>query len=93
MFDKYEIEEIILGMARIVHENRRLRAEIEELSLSCAKYEALAHGKHKEYEILADIEMHNASVRSCHSNGWLTNQDYIDDWEAEFERRMKGEKQ
>ena len=91
MFDRYEIEEIILGMAKIVHENRMLRNELEEMSLSRAKYEALSHGKHREYEVLADIEMHNASVSSCHSNGWLTNQDYIDDWEEEFERRMKND--
>ena len=92
MIDKYEIEEIILGMARIVRENRRLRAELEESSLSCAKYEALAQGKHKEYEILADIEMHNTSVSSCHSNGWLTNQEYIDDWRTEFKKRTEERK-
>lgn len=89
MFTPYEIEEMILGIADLVHENRMLRNKLEELSLSNAKHEALAFGKHKEYEILSDIEMHNISVRSCHSNGWLTNQDYIDDWEEEFNRRMK----
>ena len=30
MFDMYEIEEIILGMADIVKENRRLRYELKE---------------------------------------------------------------
>lgn len=31
MFDIYEIEEIILGMADIVQENRLLRKRVEEL--------------------------------------------------------------
>lgn len=91
MFTKLEIEELILGMAELVRENRMLWKKLDELSLSNAKNEALAFGKHKEYEILSDIEHHNISVESCHSRGWLTNQDYIDDWQAEFRRRMEEE--
>lgn len=88
MFSQREIEEIILGMAEIVYENRALRNENKELSLSREKYKALAHGNHKEYEILNDIEGHNLSVSSCRLNGLWTNEDYIDDWRLELKKRM-----
>lgn len=41
MYFQYEIEEIILGMADIVDENRRLRRELEEASEYKQKYEKL----------------------------------------------------
>ena len=94
MGDTYEAEEMILAMAQIVKENRALRREVNELRLREAKHDAymrsLTHkSAEREYEILCDIERHNMSCNVVHSNGWLSNQDYIDDWEAEFERRMR----
>lgn len=41
MFDKYDIEEIILGMADIVYENRRLRAELKRAQEYEKKYDNL----------------------------------------------------
>ena len=41
MFDMYEIESIILGMADIVMENRRLRRELEEAKVYEEKYNKL----------------------------------------------------
>lgn len=41
MFDLYDIEEIILGMAEIVRENRRLRYELEEAKEYEKKYNNL----------------------------------------------------
>lgn len=41
MYFQHEIEEIILGMADVVHENRRLRRELEEASEYKQKYEKL----------------------------------------------------
>jgi len=41
MFDIYEIEDIILGMADIVKENRRLRYELEEAKEYEKKYHDL----------------------------------------------------
>ena len=94
MRDTYEAEEIILAMAQIVKENRALRREVNELRLREAKHDAYMRSltnktAEKEYEILCDIERNNLSCNVVRSNGWLSNQDYIDDWEAEFERRMK----
>lgn len=88
MFDRYEIEDMILGMAEIVKENRALRNVVNELQMESEKYKAYFFGEHQKAEILSDIEIHNASVRSMRSMGWLTNQEYIEDWETELERRM-----
>ena len=88
MFDKYEIEDIILGMAEIVKENRALRMLVNELQMESEKYKAYFFGESQKAEILSDISIHNASVRSAQSMGWLTNQEYIEDWEAELKRRM-----
>ena len=41
MFELYEIEEIILGMAEIVKENHRLRYELEEAKEYEKKYHNL----------------------------------------------------
>lgn len=41
MFDTYDIEEIILGMADIVHENRALRAELKRAQEYEKKYDDL----------------------------------------------------
>ena len=41
MYDIYEIENIILGMAEIVYENRRLRAELKRASEFEKKYDEL----------------------------------------------------
>ena len=95
MRDTYEAEEMILAMAQIVRENRALRQEINELRLNAAKHDAYMRSLNskeaeKEYAILCDIERHNISCNLVRSCGWLSNQDYIDDWESEFERRMKG---
>lgn len=38
MLDIYDIEEIILGMAEIVHENRRLRYELKQAQEYEKKY-------------------------------------------------------
>lgn len=87
--DIYEIENIILGMAEIVKENRAMREVIDELRLECEKYKAYFYGESDKAEILSDISMNNASVKSMKSAGWLTNQEYIDDWESELHRRLK----
>lgn len=88
MFDRCEIENMILGMAEVVKENRALREVVNELQMECEKYKAYFFGESDKAEILSDISLHNASVRSMQSAGWLTNQEYIEDWEAELERRM-----
>lgn len=88
MFDRYEIEEMILGMAEIVKENRALRKALNEEQMESEKYKAYFFGDSKKAEILSDISIHNASVASTRSMGWLTNEEYIEDWEAELERRM-----
>ena len=38
MFDRYDIEDIILGMAEIVRENHALRAELEKMREYKQKY-------------------------------------------------------
>lgn len=88
MFDRYEIEDIILGMAEIVKENRALRKALNEEQMESEKYKAYFYGDHRKGEILSDISIHNASVESMRGMGWLTNQEYIEDWEAELEKRM-----
>lgn len=54
MFDIYDIEEIILGMAEIVHENRRLRYELK----SAQEYE-------KKYDDLLNRCVDNANKRTA----------------------------
>lgn len=96
----YEIEDIILGMADLVLENRALRKENNDLRLECATHDALmksmvgggAEAK-KRYEILSDIRRGNSMVSACHASGWQTNERYTLDWEAELERRMNGDEE
>lgn len=54
MLDIYDIEEIILGMADIVHENRRLRYELKQAQ----EYE-------KKYNDLLDRCVDNANKNSA----------------------------
>lgn len=94
MFDTYEIEEIILGMADVVRENRILRKENNDLRLECARRKAYMDSYFSkeaeiDYNILCDIENNNSSVRMCDSLGWHTNQDYIEDWEFELKKRKE----
>ena len=93
MIDIWEIEDIILGIADIVKENRALRRENNELQMECEKYKAYSFGDWKKGDILSDISIHNASVKSIESMGWLTNQEYISDWETELARRLKMNKE
>ena len=92
MYNRYEIGEIILGMAEIVKENRDLIRTVNELRMECEKYKAYFYGEHNKAEILSDIGLNNASVKSMQSAGWLTNQEYIEDWETELDKRMAEKK-
>lgn len=92
MFTRREIEDMILGMAEVVIENRALRKALNETEIECETYKALFLGEHKKAEILSDISINNATVNSIHSMGGLTNQIYIEDWKAELERRIAEKK-
>ena len=46
----------------------------------------------KEYKILQDIQSNNFSCSIAESNGWLTSEDYIDDWRHELNKRMAAER-
>ena len=92
---RWEIEEMILGMAQIVQENRLLRKENNELRLEVARHNAFCDSlvtskpdAKRKYDILSDIERQNRSVNLCDACGWITSEDYIDDWEAELKRRL-----
>lgn len=97
----YEIENIILGMAQLVHENRALRKENNDLRLTVARQNEFTasmvgsnSSEHKKrYDILCEIERQNSSASLCESAGWETNQRYIYNWEEEVERRMRDSKE
>lgn len=83
MFKREVIEEIILGMADIVEENRMLRKQVEDLTLDkeihynfirsmCGSEEA-----RKEHERLSAIQSNNASVDLADSCGWSTSAERI----------------
>ena len=88
MYDRFMTENLILDMADIVKENRAMREIINELQMECEKYKAYFFGESDKAEILSDITIHNTSVKSMQSMGWLTNKEYIEDWEGELERRL-----
>ena len=98
MRTEHEIEEVILGMADIVRENRALRKRVNDLELEVAINDA-EHRRYrsaeaeKEYKILQDIQRNNLSCSIADSNGWLTNQEYIDDWSRELRARLDAEKE
>ena len=50
MFDRHDIEDIILGMADIVMENRALRAELEQMREYKQKYYDLINDNLKSAE-------------------------------------------
>lgn len=96
MFDQYDIEEIILGMARMVKENRYLREENNSLRLEVARHNAFVDTlvcpnpeKEAKYNILSDIEQQNNAAKMCRSMGWMTSEEYIEDWEEELKQRME----
>ena len=98
MFTQHEIEEIILGMADLVKENRVLRKRVDELELEVAMNDAHMRSyrsieAEKEYKILEEIQSNNLSCEIAASNGWLTSEDYIDDWRHELHKRMAAEKE
>ena len=98
MWTQHEIEEIILGMGDIVKENRMLRKRVNELELEVAMNDAHMRSyrsieAEKEYKILQEIQSNNLSCVIAASNGWLTSEDYIDDWRHELHKRMAAEKE
>ena len=98
MWTQIDIEDMILGMADLVKENRMLRKCVDELELQLAiesaqqKSYRSAEAK-KEYDILCDIRRNNNSYNIAASNGWITSDDYIDDWKLELRKRMCTEKE
>ena len=98
MWTQYEIEDMILGMADIVKENRALRKRVNDLGLEVVINDAQHRSyrsaeAEKEYKILQDIQRNNLSCSIAESSGWLTNQEYIDDWGRELRARMAAEKE
>jgi hypothetical protein len=97
MWTQRDIEDIILGMADIVKENRVLRKRVDELELEVAINDAHIRSyrsaeAEKEYKVLQEIQSNNLSCAIAASNGWLTSEDYIDDWRHELHKRMAAEK-
>ena len=95
---QHEIEEIILGIADLVKENRLLRRRVDELELEIAINNAHTRSyrsteAEKEYKTLQDIQRNNFSCSIAGSSGWLTSEDYIDDWLHELNKRMAAEKE
>lgn len=95
---QHEIEDMILGMADLVKENKMLRKRVDELELEVAMNDAHMRSYHsigaeKEYKILQEIQSNNLSCAIAASSGWLTSEDYIDDWRHELHRRMVVEKE
>ena len=98
MLTQRDIEDIILGMADLVKENRVLRKRVNDLELEVAINDAQHRSyssaeAEKEYKILQDIQRNNIACSLAESNGWLTNQDYIDNWSRELRERMAAEKE
>lgn len=89
--ERFDVEEIVLGMAEIVEENRILRRALNDAERECEMYKAYFYHETQKADILSDIGRHNASVMSIHSAGWLTNKEYIEDWQEELARRMSKE--
>lgn len=93
-------QEMILEIAEIIRENRRLRFENNELRLHIAVVEAQVEamdpgGDMDKFMFLSDIEVQNATYKLHKASGFVSSVEYIDDWEqklAEFmASRVKGE--
>ena len=67
MFEPYEIEEIILGMADIVMENRRLRYELKEAKVYEEKYANLLN-QNVEHANQSTAMLLNAIMAGTFSN-------------------------
>ncbi len=64
-----DIEEIILGMADVVTENRILKQQIKDLELECRKYRAMSEKNYDEVERLCDLSVYNSQVKVASLNG------------------------
>ena len=69
-----DIEDIVLGMAEIVRENRSLRQQIRDLDLENRMNKAYSTGNYKEGERLSELHMNNLSVKMANGMGWLTSE-------------------
>lgn len=68
MYDVCDIEEIILGMAEIVHENRRLRAELKRASEFEKKYDELLN-RCVDDACKSSAAIFEAIVMGCYNTG------------------------
>lgn len=86
----------MLEIAELIHENRALRMENNDLRLRLAASEALVNsfaGHDKgEYEFLSEIIRANDVADLCRSAGWETNINRIENWEDELEKFREGRK-
>jgi hypothetical protein len=73
MYNRHEIEGMILGMADLVAENKFLRNKLSELELSVARDKALSFGKDDLYEKLKNRIDENLSYNLVRSSGWMSN--------------------
>jgi len=71
------IENIILGMADIVEENRFLRQKLRDLDLENRKNKAYAIGNYEEGEKLSNMFMHNLTIKVAKNSGWLMSDDEL----------------
>ena len=75
--DMDTIEDVILGMAELVQENRYLREQLKELDLDNRTNKAYAERKWEEAERLSELVSHNLRVKMSRSCGWLTSDDAL----------------
>lgn len=68
MLDRYDIEEIILGMADIVHENRVLRKELKRAKEYEKKYDDLLN-RCVDNANKSSAALLEAIIMGCYNNG------------------------
>lgn len=68
MLDIYDIEEIVLGMAEIVYENRRLRAELKRAQEYEKKYDDLLN-RCVDNSIKSSAAIFEGIMMGCYNTG------------------------
>ena len=71
--ENLEVEEMILAMANIIHENRALRKELAKYRMKSIMYDARLYGENELAEKIDRQISENCSAESVRSCGWLSS--------------------
>lgn len=86
---QYDVEELILGMAELVYENRALRKRLEEYKIESSLHRARLYGKDELAKKLAEQQTENMRYNAVQAKGWSSSDEFrtLDEMDLTEEER------